>query len=59
MTKSLWAKFGTELNKATCDWCNTSEEPYHYEGELVCRECLEAEDDEEHPSLTNKERNSI
>lgn len=51
MTQSIWMKVGHNLEKfrPSCEWClndfsERMDELYNYDGEPVCRDCLENED---------------
>ena len=37
---TIWKKHQELIKSLKCDWCDSNEELYSYDGDVVCRECL-------------------
>lgn len=54
-----WTEYRNDLIRVECQWCESTEDLYNLDGEILCESCLKAEQVEESDSqLTLLERNS-
>ena len=57
--KSWWEAYKDDIKPAECSWCESHEDIYVLDGEMICEECLkDAEYEDPDRGLTLMERNS-